>query len=229
MELKYKGKKYTVNDPTIADWSKIIALQEWTNEREFSIKLMSMITGLTEEEIENADAIEVVKATTELSSFLMEKSNEFKNEIEFNDKKYKFLDLPNLTFGEFIDIDTFLTKTPAEKQREMHLLMAMLYREVDEKGNYLPYNSNKLQARAEEFKKLPVRYLNGASTFFLRLDRILRGGLKGSFWQQTKMILKMIWLLVKFTVLISFGLGLARLYLYLTTTLQKLKRLLHIR
>jgi hypothetical protein len=224
MELKYKGKSYQIEEPTIENWAKIIALQEWTDEREFSIKLMSMITGLTEEEIENADAIDVVKATTEVSTFLMEKSNEFKNEFEFNGKNYRFIDLPNLTFGEFIDIDSFLTKTPVEKKREMHLLMAMLYREIDKDGNYLPYNSNKIQSKAEEFKKLPVRYLNGATTFFLRLDKILRGGLRGSSWLQTKLVMKMIWLSVKLSVLIGFGLGLGRLYLWRMRILQKLKK-----
>lgn len=229
MEIKYKGKKYTVSEPTIADWSKLVLLQEWTDEREFSVKLLSMITGLTEEEVENADASEIVKVSNELSGFLMKNATEFKNEIEFKDKKYRFLDLANLTFGEFIDIDTYLSKTPTEKKKEMHLLMAMLYREVDENGNYKPYDSKLVQQRAEEFKKLPVKYVNGATSFFLRLDRILRGDLKASFWEQVKMMGKMIWLLVKFSTLISFGLGLGRLYLWLTTISQRLMKLLNIR
>lgn len=229
MELKYKGKKYQLEEPTIEMWSKLVSLQEWTDEREFSIKLLSFITGLTEEEIENADATEIIKATTELSNFLMKEANEFRNEIEFKNKKYKFIDLPNLTFGEFIDLDTFLTKSPAEKKKDMHLLMAMLYREIDDEGNYLPYNSKLIQIKAEEFKQLPVKYLNGATTFFLRLDRILRGGLKGSLWLQTKMVLKMIWLLVRFSVLTSFGVGLVLLSRLRVKTLQKLKKLLNIR
>jgi hypothetical protein len=229
MELNYKGKKYKVETPTVEMWSKLILLQEWTDEREFSIKLLSMVTGLTEQEIENTDAMEIVKATTELSNFLMKDSNEFKQIIEFNGKTYKFLDLPNLTFGEFIDIDTYLSKTPTEKKKEMNLLMAMLYREVDEKGEYKPYDSSKVQGRAEEFKKLPVKYVNGASGFFLRLDRALRGNLRGSLRHRSKMILKMIWLLVKFKILINFGVGLGQLFLWLMKTSQKCKKLLRIR
>lgn len=224
MEIKYKGKKYKVEEPTIENWSKLVLLQEWTDEREFSVKLLSMITGLTEEEVENADAVEIVKVSNQLSQFLMQNSTEFKNEIEFNNKKYKFLDLANLTFGEFIDIDTYLSKTPNEKKKEMNLLMAMLYREVDENGNYKPYDSKIVQLRAEEFKKLPVKYVNGATSFFLRLDRTLQGDLKASFWQQVRMMGKMIWLLVKFSTLISFGVGLGRLYLWLTTISQKLTK-----
>jgi hypothetical protein len=224
MELKYNGKKYKLEEPTIENWSKLIKMQEWTDEREFSIKLLSFITGLTEEEIENTDASEIIKATTTISNYLLATTNEFQNEIEFNGKKYRFLDLANLTFGEFIDIDTFLTKSPEEKKREMHLLMAMLYREVDETGKYVPYNSKLVQIKAEEFKDLPVKYVNGATSFFFRLDKVLRGDLKGSLWQQTKMILKMIYLLVKFSVLISIGVGLGRLYLWLEKILRKLRK-----
>lgn len=224
MEIKYKGKKYKVEEPTIEMWSKLILLQDWTDGKEFSIKLLSMITGLSEEDIENADMDEIIKVSTQLSEFLMKNASEFKNEFEFNDKKYRFLDLSNLTFGEFIDIDTYLSKSEVEKKKEMHMLMAMLYREVDEKGDYKPYDSKLLQARGEEFKKLPVKYVNGATTFFLLLDKTLQGDLRGSFWDQFKMMMKMIWLLVKFGILINFGLGLGRLYLWLMKISRRLTK-----
>lgn len=209
--VKYGGKEYQVTEPTIEMWSKLILLQEWTDEREFSIKLLSVITGLTEEEIEKADWKEVLDAAQIVSKYFMKDAVEFKSEFEHGGKKYKFLDLTNLTFGEFIDIDTFLTKTPTEKKKELHLLMALLYREVDENGKYLPYNSKEVDERAEQFKKLPVKYINGASSFFLRIDKVLHGNSKLSFWKRTKMRLKMIYLLGKFLVLISFGVGLALL------------------
>lgn len=208
MKFKYKGKDYEMSEPTVEMWSKLILLQEWTDEREFSIKLLSFVTGLSEEEIENADFMEVTKVAAELSEYLTKDGKEFYNEFEFNNKKYKFLDLPNLTFGEFIDIDTYLSKEPHEKKREMPLLMAMLYREVDEKGNYKIYNSKELQLKAEEFKKLPVKYVNGASNFFFRLDKTLQGNFKGSFWLKLKLMAKMIWILVKLLLSLSIGGGL---------------------
>ena len=70
MKFNYKGKEYQVEEPTVEMWSKLTLLQEWTDEREFCLKLLSFITGLTEEDIENSDYMEVVKLSTEISTFL---------------------------------------------------------------------------------------------------------------------------------------------------------------
>jgi hypothetical protein len=229
MKFNYQNKQYQIDEPTVEMWSKLTLLQEWTDEREFCVKLLSFTTGLTEEEIENSDYLEVLKVSNEISAFLNESGDKFYNEFDFNNKKYRFLDLPNLTFGEFIDIDTYLSKEEHEKKREMPLLMAMLYREVDEKGNYKPYNSKELQLKAEEFKKLPVRYVRGSTNFFFHLDKTLQGNFRGSFGLQLKLMAKMIWILVKFIPLISFGVGSLLLYPWRTKILQKLKKLLNIR
>lgn len=229
MTFKYKNKQYKLEEPTVEMWSKLVLLQEWTDEREFCVKLLSFTTGLTEEEIENSDYIEVIKISNEISAFLTESGDKFYNEFDFNGKKYRFLDLPNLTFGEFIDIDTYLSKEEHEKKKEMPLMMAMLYRELDENGQYKPYNSKELQLKAEEFKKLPVKYVRGSTNFFFHLDKTLQGNFKGSFSQNLKLMVKMIWILVKFIPLISFGVGSVLLFPWRTKILQKLKKLLHIR
>lgn len=229
MKFNYKNKQYEIEEPTVEMWSKLVLLQEWTDEREFCVKLLSFTTGLTEEEIENSDYMEVVKISNEISTFLTQDGDKFYNEFSFNNKNYRFLDLPNLTFGEFIDIDTYLTKEEHEKKKEMPLLMAMLYRELDENGNYKPYNSKELQLKAEEFKKLPVRYVRGSTNFFFHLGKTLSGNFQASFWVRLKLMAKMIWILVKFVPLISFGVGSLLWSSWRTRTLPKLKRLLNIR
>lgn len=229
MKFNYKNKEYTVDEPTVEMWSKLVLLQEWTDEREFCVMLLSMTTGLTEEEIENSDYLEVVKISNEISTFLTQDGDKFYNEFSFNNKNYRFLDLPNLTFGEFIDIDTYLTKEEHEKKKEMPLLMAMLYRELDENGNYKPYNSKELQLKAEEFKKLPVKYVRGSTNFFFHLGKTLQGNFQASFWFRLKLMVQMVWMLVRFVPLISFGVGSLLLYRWRTKILQRLKRLLNIR
>ncbi len=207
MQIKYKGKIYKVDEPTIEIWGKLILLQEWTDEREFSIRLLSFITGLTEQEIEQSDAIEVLEVAAELSKYLMLESKAFHSEFEFNGIKYKFLDLTNMTFGEFIDLDTFLNKSDIDKKKELNLFMAMLYREVDDNGNLKPYDSNEMMKRAESFKRLPVKYVNGASTFFLRSEKILLNNTRISSWQKLKLTIKAIWTLKKLIVSTSIGAG----------------------
>lgn len=229
MKFKYKGKEYELAEPTVEMWSKLVLLQEWTEEREFAVELLALTTGLTPEEIENSDYEEVIRVSNDISKYLMTESDKFYNEFEFDGKKYRFLDLANLTFGEFIDIDTYLSKEPHEKKKEMSLLMAMLYRELDENGKYKPYNSKELQVKAEHFKKLPVRYVKGSSNFFFRLDRTLQGNFQVSLPLKLKLMVKMIWRFVKLVPLISFGVGSLLLYRLRTKTLPRLKRLLNIR
>lgn len=229
MKFNYKKKQYEIEEPTVEMWSKLILLQEWSDEREFCVKLLSFTTGLTEEEIENSDYMEVAKLSAEISTFLTESGDKFYNEFSFNNKNYRFIDLPNLTFGEFIDIDTYLNKEPHEKKKEMPLMMAMLYRELDENGNYKPYNSKELQLKAEEFKKLPVRYVRGSTNFFFHLGKTLQGNFQASFWLKLKLTTKMLWILVKFVPLIISGVGSLLLFRWRTKILQRLKRLLNIR
>jgi hypothetical protein len=229
MKFNYKNKQYEIEEPNVETWSKLVLLQEWTDEREFSVKLLSMVTGLTEEDIENSDYMEVVKLSNEISAYFIESGDKFYNEFSFNNKNYKFLDLPNLTFGEFIDIDTYLNKEPHEKKKEMSLMMAMLYREVDDNGNYKPYNSKELQVKAEEFKKLPVKYVRGATNFFFHLERTLQGNFRVSLFQNLKLITKMIWVFVKLIPLIVSGAGSVLWFRWQTKTLPKLKKLLRIR
>lgn len=227
--IQYKGESYPINPPTIEMWSKITVLQEWMDEMELYVMLLSEVTGLSKEEIENADYQEVFDAAQVIANYFLSEGTEFINQFEFNGKNYKFIDLPNLTFGEFIDIDTFLQKPVNERKKEMNMLMAMLYREVDEKGNYKPYDSKSLELKAQEFKKLSIKYINGASSFFLRLEKISRGDTKVSLWNLKKTTLKMIWILLKSVALIIFGAGLALLYHLPMKILQKLTKLLRIR
>lgn len=206
--VTYKGKKYPVTEPSIDSWSKLVTLQEFTDEREFIVILLSHITGLKKEEIENTDWEETSRAAQTISNYLTIGSKDFHNEFEFEGQKYKFIDLPNLKFGEFVDIDTFLTKSPTEKQKEMNLLMALLYREVGEDGELAPYNGKLTMERAEKFKKLPIHLVHGAFSFFLRLEKILRGVIRLSFKNRWKMRMMITWMFVKAIVLAITGVGL---------------------
>ena len=157
-----------------------------------------------------SDWKEILVASQNLSNYLLNQGKEFYNEFEFEGQKYKFVDLPNLSFGEFVDIDSYLIKPLVERRRELHFLAAMLYREVDEDGKIKKYNGNDLPGRAEKFKRLPIKYLNGASSFFLLIEKISRGNIQISLRTRFKMRMKVIWTLAKLIVLTSIGAGLIR-------------------
>jgi len=222
--IEYKEKKYPVIEPTIELWQKLTGLQNWTDETEFAVMMISHITGLSQEEILQADWQQIIAASQNITNHLLSEGKEFQREFDFDGKRYRFVDLPNLTFGEFVDIDTFLSKPESERKRELNLLMALLYREVGDDGKLEAYDGGKVQVRSERFKKLPVKYVNGASTFFLRIERILHKSSQLSSRKRLKMRIKVIWTLVKLLISKSFGVGLARLSRWLKRILPRWKK-----
>jgi hypothetical protein len=202
-KISYGGKDYEVIEPTIELWGKLASLQDWTDETEFAIILISHMTGLSKEDIQKSNWHDVLTVSQNISNHLLHESKQFHKEFEFEGQNYKFIDLPNLTFGEFIDIDTFLSKPEMERRREMHLLMALLYREDGVVSDTM--------LRAERFKQLPVKYVNGASTFFLRIEKISQGSSQLSLLSKMKMRMMMTLIVVKLVVSASIGGGLVLL------------------
>lgn len=226
-KFEHKGKFYELNEPSIELWNKLMGIKDWTDEAEFSIKLISELCNLTEEEIKQRPWDEIIEVSKSLSNYILQDAKKFYKEFEFAGEKYKFIDLPNLTFGEFIDIDTFLNRPSNERLKDTHLLMAMFYREVDEKGNILPYDSSKLESRSEKFKKLPVKYVNGSSTFFLLLEKELHKNSLTYSKSKLKMMMRGILMLMTSPRLVLSGVGLIRSRNSQTKTLLKLKQSLN--
>jgi len=179
-EITYNGKTYKVYEPTLDLWSALMTEQTWNNDFELAVTLISWITGLTPEEIQKASASSIINAADGIVEYYKNQSSSFYETFTFNDKTYKFIDLPNLSFGEFIDIDELLQKPQAEKNKRLNELMALLYREIDEKGNYLDYDINRIKKTAMDFRKLPIKYLNGSLVFFYNIKNILDGNIRFS-------------------------------------------------
>jgi hypothetical protein len=216
-KISYGGKDYEVIEPTIELWGKLASLQDWTDETEFAIILISHMTGLSKEDIQKSNWHDVLTVSQNISNHLLHESKLFHKDFEFEGQKYKFIDLPNLTFGDFIDIDTFLSKPEIERRREMNLLMALLYKEEGDKVS-------DTMLRAERFKRLPVKYVNGASTFFLRLEKISQGSSQLSLLSRLKMKMTMISIIVKLVVSGSIGVGLVHLSTWREKILRRSKK-----
>jgi len=183
-QIIYDGKVYKVYEPTIDVWSALMTEQSWSSDFDLGITLISWITGLTEEEVREASASSIINAAEGIIEYYTNQTKNFYENFEFNNKTYKFIDIPNLTFGEFVDIDEFLQKTESEKNKRLHELMSLLYREIDDKGNYLPYDIQRIKETAEEFRKLPIKYLNGALVFFSIIETISQRNIQLYFYQR---------------------------------------------
>lgn len=217
--IEFDGKEYEVQEPTIELWNQLNTLKDLGGERDFILTLISLTTGLDVKEIEKANWEGVYETSRYLTNYFLEHPDKFYNEFEFRGKKYRFMDLENMTFGEFIDIDSFLQQEQSKRQANMNMFLALLYREVDQNGVIKPYNGIEVKERAQIFKALPVKYLRGAVGFFLRLESILRASSRSFL---TRGMYRMKWRIKR--LLRVFGGGIRRLYIYLVRTFYKYRR-----
>ena len=220
-EIEYDGKVYTVHEPTLDVWSQLTRLKGLESDMETAITIIGWVTGLTDEQIAKANAASILTAAEGIIDYYVTQSSKFYESFEFNGKTYKFIDLANMTFGEFIDIDDFLNKPDTERKMKLNELMALLYREVNEKGKYLPYDIDRIKDTAQEFKKLPLKYFNGSMAFFFAIETILRANTPYYFLSKYWMIQKMANLKRKIKTLLV---GFRPLFSWLTKTYLKLTK-----
>lgn len=217
--IVFDGNEYEVQEPTIELWNQLNTLKDLGDHKDFILTLISLATGLQVQEIEQAKWEGVYETSLYLTDYFLNQPDKFFNEFEFKGKKYRFMDLENMTFGEFIDIDSFLQQEQSKRQANMNMLLALLYREVGEDGKIIPYNANDVKDRSQIFRALPVKYLRGSVGFFLRLENILRASSRSYL---TRKMFQLKWKIRRH--LRGFGGGMRRLYIYLVRTFYKYTR-----
>jgi hypothetical protein len=176
IKFKIEGDEYILPEYiSIDNYSKIYKIKDLFSDDYFSAKLISIITDAKIEDLLESDYQEVSYIASYLMSLIPLGQPEFKDRFELDGVKYGFF--PNwrdLTFAEFIDMDTISTKKPDELLDMLHILAAIMYRPiVEEKSEHdfkiEKYDVNTMVERAELFKKkLDVKYILGAQFFFIK-------------------------------------------------------------
>lgn len=184
-EILFDGKVYPVKEPTISMWSTLNNLSMFTDDLDVALELLSISTGLKVEELQQAPAVSVYTAAEALIEYYTKDTDRFVETFEFKDKTYKFIDLESMSFGQFIDIDDILSKSEGERNTKLHILMALLYTELNEDGEPVEYDIKNIKRTAEIFKDLPLKYLGGAMVFFSIIVNILQGNTRFSLTQRT--------------------------------------------
>lgn len=162
--LKYDGRKLTVKEPTIQMWVDVMKFRELLDEEEMNIRMLSLTTGLTVQEIKDSDAQSMRIAADSVFRFLNQESKKLFKNIEHNGKKYVLVDIHKMSFGQFVDIDTFLQKDENYRVANLNELAAYLYTEEGTK-----YGENDFKQQIEEFRSLPIKYVEGAIFFLLSI------------------------------------------------------------
>lgn len=162
--LKYDGKKITIKEPTIQMWIDVMKFRELLDEDEMNIRMLSLTTGLSVQEIKDSDAQSMRIAADRVFRFLNQESKKLFKNIEHNGKKYVLVDIHKMSFGQFVDIDTFLQKDENYRVANLNELASYLYTEEGKK-----YGENDFKIQIEDFKTLPIRYVEGAVFFLLSI------------------------------------------------------------
>lgn len=140
-------------------------------------KMIEIICGVDQNTIDmlNIETIEMIM--TKIQSAIEENADSFDRIVELDGKKFGFNpNLEDITFGEFVDLDKYLTNW-----RDMHKAMSVLYRPITAqfRDHYAIEKYNGTE-NAQIMKKMPMTNVNGAVVFFWTLRNELKRHLKTS-------------------------------------------------
>jgi hypothetical protein len=187
---------------SIENYVKIYKIKDLFSEDYFASKLVSIISGAPQKDLLEGGYEEVgYLASRIMQSLPTVDTTKFVDRFELDGVHYGFF--PNwrdLTFAEFIDLDTISTKKEDELLDLLHILAAIMYRPIVEElseHNFKieEYDIPKMKERSELFKKrLDVRYVIGAQFFFIKFAKTFLNFtpqysiLNISRWQKIKLI-----------------------------------------
>jgi len=196
VKFNLNDKEFLIPDyTTIENYSKIFKVKELFTDEYFSAKLINLVTGASLDELLKSDYEKIDFMATHIISLIpIEKNLPFIDKFEIDGIKYGFF--PNwrdLTFAEFIDMDTISTKKQEELLNMLHILAAIMYRPIEHEiseHNFLieEYDIKTMVARSELFKKkMDVKIILGAMVFFFKLEK------RYSLYSRASLIPKIKW------------------------------------
>ena len=200
--MKFKVGKKEYNVPqfiSIEDYSKIYKIKDMLTENYFSAKLVSLVTDAPIEDLLECDYQELNYVAAHILSIIPLEKPTFIDRFELDGVKYGFFPKwQDLSYAEFVDMDTISTKKEDELLNMLHILAAIMYRPIVEERSEHDFDIEKydiktMVERSELFKKkLNCKYILGAQFFFINYAK------KYLVYTQTSLIPKLsTWMKIK--------------------------------
>jgi hypothetical protein len=175
VKFKIEGQEYFLPDiMSIEHYVKIYKVKDLFKDDYFTAKLVSIVSNAPINDLLEGGFEEVSFLANSVAA-LMPTTESIKFEDRFTLDGIEYGIFPNwkdLTFAEYIDLDSISTKKPQDLLDNLHILAAIMYRPIVSevsRHNYQieQYDVDEMIKRAELFKKkLDVRYVLGAQSFF---------------------------------------------------------------
>lgn len=199
------GNDYNLPDYlSIEDYVKIFKVKDLFEDEYLHAKVINLLTGCPMDDLMEAENHKVEFLSTSIFAMVPRPPYNLVDTFELDGVKYGYLpSYKEITFGEFADLDTLLTKKPEEVMDYLHVIAAIMYRPIvssKSKHNFKieKYNQETLNDRAELFKKkLDVKFALGGQFFFINFGKRLSNYTQQSLiqrirkeWEITKWIVK---------------------------------------
>lgn len=176
VKFKLEGKEYKLPEfISISDYVKISKVKDLFTDEYFFPKLINILTDCPLEDLMECGFEEINYLGYSITSILpTEKDISFVDRFELDGVQYGFI--PNwrdLTFAEFIDMDTISSKKSNELLDMLHILCSIMYRPITNEiseHNFLieDYDIESMKRRSELFKnRLDIRIILGGQFFFI--------------------------------------------------------------
>lgn len=163
---------------TIGDYVKLFKVKGLFEDDYFAVKLISLLTGAPQDKLLQVDRMKINYLFNEIYNVFPKGTPAFMNRFTLDGVDYGFIPTwKKMSFGEFADLDTLMTKKQEEVLDYLHIITAILYRPIiKEKSEHNfqieKYNQQTLEERAELFKnKLDVEVSLGAQFFFTQFAK----------------------------------------------------------
>lgn len=175
LTFEIEGQEYKIPQYiTLGDYVKIYKIKGLFDDDYFATKLINVLTGAPQKKLMEVERDKIEFIFNQIYSILPQSTPSFVDKFELDGVEYGFLpSWKKMSFGEFADLDTLMTKKPDEVLDYLHIITAILYRPITtkDKKKYLieKYTQETLEDRAELFRnKLDIEVSLGAQFFFIK-------------------------------------------------------------
>lgn len=206
LTFELEGKEYKIPQHiTVGDYVKIYKVKGLFDDDYFATKLINILTGAPQDKLLEAPRDKVEYIFQQVFSILPKGEPGFVDRFKLDGVEYGFIpSWRKMSFGEFADLDTLMTKKPEEMLDYLHIITAILYRPITKSKSQHEfevekYNQQSLEERAELFRnKLDVEVSLGAQFFFIQFARNVSNYTPISLktWMKISWLqLKMLWMM----------------------------------
>jgi len=158
---------------SIDSYIKVYNVKDFLGEEYFQSKLINAITGAKLESILKTNHAQINYISQYIMSLFPDNKYPFYDKFILNGIEYGFIpSWKKMSFAEFVDLDTLLTKKEPEIINNLHIICAIMFRPITNKRkehdfDIEEYDSKTMEQRSQLFlNELDVKYVLGGNFFF---------------------------------------------------------------